>query len=51
LVLTLLHLEGRSVAEVRQITGWNAPVIKVRAFRARRKLRKHYENLMSEKSL
>ena len=49
LLLTLLHLEGRSVAEVQQITGWNVPVIKVRAFRARRKLRKHYEKLMSEK--
>ena len=49
LVLTLLHLEGRSVEEVRQITGWNVPVIKVRAFRARRKLRKHFEKLMAEK--
>ena len=51
LLMTLLHLEGRSVAEVQQITGWNVPVIKVRAFRARRKLRKHFEKLMSEKSL
>jgi RNA polymerase sigma-70 factor (ECF subfamily) len=51
LLLTLLHLEGRSVDEVRQITGWNAPVIKVRAFRARRKLRKHFEKLLSEKRL
>ena len=49
MLLTLLHLEGRSVAEVQEITGWNVPVIKVRAFRARRKLRKHYEKLMSEK--
>ena len=49
LLLTLLHLEGRSVEEVRQITGWNAPVIKVRAFRARRKLRKHFEKLTGEK--
>ena len=49
LVVTLLHLEGRTVAEVRQITGWSVPVIKVRAFRARRKLRKHFEKLMSEK--
>ena len=49
LVLTLLHLEGRSVDEVRQITGWNVPVIKVRAFRARRKLRKCFETLMEEK--
>jgi RNA polymerase sigma-70 factor (ECF subfamily) len=50
LVLTLLHLEGRSVEEVRQITGWNVPVIKVRAFRARRKLRKYFEKLMAEKA-
>ena len=49
LVLTLLYLEGRSVDEVRQITGWNVPVIKVRAFRARRKLRKHFEKLMETK--
>jgi len=49
LVLTLLHLESRSVDEVRQITGWNVPVIKVRAFRARRKLRKCFEKLMEEK--
>ena len=46
LLMTLLHLEGRSVDEVRQITGWNVPVVKVRAFRARRKLRKHFEKLM-----
>ena len=51
LLLTLLYLEGRSAAEVQEITGWNVPVIKVRAFRARRKLRKQYEKLMSEKSL
>ena len=49
LVLTLLHLEGRSVEEVRQITGWNVPLIKIRAFRARRKLRKCFEKLMEER--
>ena len=49
LLVTLLHLEGRSVEEIRQITGWNVPVIKVRAFRARRKLRKEFEKLMAEK--
>ncbi len=49
LVLTLLHLEGRTVAEVQEITGWNVPVIKVRAFRARRKLKKHFDKLMGEK--
>jgi RNA polymerase sigma factor (sigma-70 family) len=51
LLLTLLHLEGRSMAEVQEITGWNVPVIKVRAFRARRRLRKYYQKLMSEKKL
>jgi RNA polymerase sigma-70 factor (ECF subfamily) len=49
LLLTLLHLEGRSLDEVRQITGWNVPVIKVRAFRARRKLRAYFEKLMKQK--
>jgi RNA polymerase sigma factor (sigma-70 family) len=39
MVIRLLHLEERSVAEIRQITGWNAAVIKVRAFRARQKLK------------
>lgn len=51
LLLTLLHIEGRSVAEIRQITGWSTPVIKVRAFRARRKLRKRFEKLMAENRL
>ncbi|HVM46807.1 MAG TPA: RNA polymerase sigma factor [Candidatus Acidoferrum sp.] len=51
LLLRLLYLEDRSIAEVQQITGWNVPVIKVRAFRARRKLRKVYQKLMTEKNL
>lgn len=45
LVLTLLDMEGRSVAEIAQVTGWNKTVIKVRAFRARRKMRKQLEKL------
>ena len=39
LIVQLLHLEERSVAEISKITGWNIPVIKVRAFRARKKLK------------
>lgn len=46
LVITLMHLEGRTVEEVRQVTGWNKSVIKVRAFRARRKLKRHLEELL-----
>ena len=48
LVITLLHLEGRSVEEIRRLTGWNISLIKVRAFRARHKLRKHLALLMME---
>ena len=48
LVITLLHLEGRSVEEVRRQTGWSTPLVKVRAFRARLKLRKHLKVLLQE---
>ena len=39
LVIDLLYLQGRSVEETRKITGWSAPLVKVRAFRARQKLK------------
>jgi RNA polymerase sigma-70 factor (ECF subfamily) len=48
LVIQLLHIEERSIEEVRQITGWNRTLVKVRAFRARNKLRKHLAKLMME---
>jgi RNA polymerase sigma-70 factor, ECF subfamily len=48
LVIQLLHLEGRSVEEIKQITGWKGPLIKVRAFRARHKLRQHLSKLLME---
>ena len=41
LVLTLLDLEERPVAEISALTGWGISAVKVRAFRARQKLRKH----------
>jgi RNA polymerase sigma-70 factor (ECF subfamily) len=49
LVVTLLNLQQRSVAEVRQITGWSAPLVKVRAFRARQKMKRLLEQLMNER--
>jgi RNA polymerase sigma factor (sigma-70 family) len=49
LVITLLDLEQRTVAEISQITGWNRTVIKVRAFRARRKLKKYLTKLLDRK--
>ncbi len=39
LVLTLLVLEEKSVKEVAALTGWSVANVKIRAFRARRKLR------------
>lgn len=39
LVLTLLDLEGRSTREVAAATGWSRTLVKVRAFRARHRLR------------
>jgi RNA polymerase sigma-70 factor (ECF subfamily) len=45
LVITLLDLEQKSVAEISATTGWGRSLVKVRAFRARRKLRKLLEQL------
>ena len=43
LVVTLLYLEERSVAEAARMAGWSQTMIKVQAFRARGKLRKLLE--------
>jgi len=40
LVIDLLYLQQRSVAEVQQVTGWSGALVKVRAFRARQKMKK-----------
>src|SRR5881227_2057965 len=39
LAIDLLYFQGRSVEEIRKITGWSAALIKVRAFRARQKMK------------
>jgi RNA polymerase sigma-70 factor (ECF subfamily) len=39
LVIGLLDLEQRSVKEIAQLTGWSATLVKVRAFRARHRLK------------
>ncbi|HEU5081502.1 MAG TPA: RNA polymerase sigma factor [Opitutaceae bacterium] len=48
MVLQLLDLEQKSLAEIKDLTGWNTTLIKVRAFRARRKLQKLFEELQSK---
>lgn len=45
LVLTLLHLEERSAEEISRRTGWSISCVKVRAFRARAKMRKLWDKL------
>ena len=39
LVLTLLELEERTIREIADVTGWGESKVKVRAFRARAKLK------------
>jgi len=45
LLITMLHLEGYSMDDVKQATGWSIAAIKVRAFRARQKLRRRVTEL------
>ncbi len=40
LVLTLLYVESRSIAETAELSGWSQAMVKVQAYRARAKLRK-----------
>lgn len=45
LVIDLLYLQGRSVQEIHQTTGLGVAAIKVRAFRARQKMKAHLEKI------
>ncbi len=47
-VIRMLDLEQKTIAEISQITGWGQSMIKVRAFRARRKLQKLFQELQSK---
>lgn len=44
LVLTLMYLEGHSVAETAALTGWTQTMVKVQAYRARNKLKRLLES-------
>lgn len=48
-VITLLELEEKSVRETAQLTGWSESNVKVRAFRARRKMKEIFEKLGLER--
>ncbi|MDR1011821.1 MAG: sigma-70 family RNA polymerase sigma factor [Opitutaceae bacterium] len=45
MVIQMLDLEQKTLAEISALTGWNTTLIKVRAFRARRKLQKFFQEL------
>lgn len=45
MVLQLLDLEQKTIAEISALTGWGQSLVKVRAFRARRKLQKLFAEL------
>ena len=52
IVLTLQELEGRSIREITEITGWSGSLVKVQAFRARKEMRASVERfLMKEEKL
>lgn len=48
LVIDLLYLQERSVEEIAKLTGWSKPLVKVRAFRARQKLKGQLERLTAK---
>jgi RNA polymerase sigma factor (sigma-70 family) len=50
LVIQMLDLEQKTIAEISAITGWNGSLVKVRAFRARRKLQKLFIDLKKRES-
>lgn len=51
LAIDLLYLQGRSVEEIRKITGWSAALIKVRAFRARQKMKDQLTKISAKENL
>lgn len=49
LVLMMMEGDGASIKEAAEVTGWSESKVKVRAFRARRRLREAVEKLLDRK--
>ena len=47
LVIDLMYLQGHSVDEIRQLTGWSGALVKVRAFRARQKMKQQLQRIQT----
>ncbi len=45
LIITLADLERKTIREIGELTGWNSGVVRIRAFRARQKLKALYQEL------
>lgn len=48
MVIDLLYLQGNSIEQVRELTGWSAALVKVRAFRARQKMKQQLAKVSRE---
>ncbi len=48
MIIDLLYLQERSVAEIQALTGWGASLVKVRAFRARQKMKRQLDQFNAE---
>jgi len=46
LVIDLLYLQQRSVTEIHLVTGWSSALVKVRAFRARQKMKRQMSKIV-----
>jgi RNA polymerase sigma-70 factor, ECF subfamily len=51
LVITLLEIEEHSVKEISALTGWSVSLVKVRAFRARRQMKRILATMTPEQYL
>ncbi len=51
LAIDLLYLQGRSVEEIRKITGWSTALVKVRAYRARQKMKNQLAKISAREDL
>ena len=51
LAIDLLYLQGRSVKEIRKITGWSTALVKVRAYRARQKMKNQLAKISAREDL
>lgn len=48
LVIDLFYLQERSVTEIQALTGWGASLVKVRAWRARQKMKRQLDQFNAE---